>query len=365
MNGTKLDKKLFSRIMIILGIIVTIFIVIFIIKLITGNKLSYSDIEKKMIESAKNYYHENEDSLPNQNGGTTSITVDELVKADVIKPLNQLIKDKNVTCTGKITVSNNNGQYLYSPYLDCGDTYTTKTLASVLIDPNNLVSSGDGLYMLGDSYIYRGEKVNNYLSFAGKTWYILKIYGDGSIRILETTKRNKIVWDNRYNSDSKGNNGINNYSISRIKDSIDEIYNNPEEFSNKDKAYILNKTLCVGARSESDTINTGSIECSETFESAPLGLLQVNEYMLASIDSKCHSIKDRECTNYNYLAKIPHSFWTITKDSETTHKVYKISSSPFLTKASNSASILLTTTINGNVVYKSGDGSLEKPYTFN
>lgn len=48
--------------------------------------------------------------------------------------------------------------------------------------------SGQGLYVTeddyGDSYYYRGKVENNYLSFAGFIWRIVRINGDGSIRLI-------------------------------------------------------------------------------------------------------------------------------------------------------------------------------------
>ena len=48
--------------------------------------------------------------------------------------------------------------------------------------------SGKGLYVAeddyGDSYYYRGKVENNYLSFAGFIWRIVRINGDGSIRLI-------------------------------------------------------------------------------------------------------------------------------------------------------------------------------------
>lgn len=48
--------------------------------------------------------------------------------------------------------------------------------------------SGQGLYVTeddyGDSYYFRGKVENNYLSFAGFIWRIVRINGDGNIRVI-------------------------------------------------------------------------------------------------------------------------------------------------------------------------------------
>ena len=60
------------------------------------------------------------------------------------------------------------------------DRYTIQTLESNL--------SEQGLYKTtdnyGDSYYYRGKVTNNYVSFAGYIWRIIRINGDGSIRLM-------------------------------------------------------------------------------------------------------------------------------------------------------------------------------------
>ena len=60
------------------------------------------------------------------------------------------------------------------------DRYTTTTKESNLADT--------GIYKMeddyGDSYYYRGKVTNNYVSFAGYIWRIIRINGDGSIRLI-------------------------------------------------------------------------------------------------------------------------------------------------------------------------------------
>mgnify|MGYP004631573969 CR=1 FL=1 len=58
------------------------------------------------------------------------------------------------------------------------------------IAPNN--TETDGLYMAeddeGESYYYRGAVKNNYVSFAGFTWRIIRRNGDGSVRMIYSGK---------------------------------------------------------------------------------------------------------------------------------------------------------------------------------
>ncbi len=71
--------------------------------------------------------------------------------------------------------------------------------------PNSSTSEEDiknksGLYVAedddGDTYYFRGKIDNNYVSFAGKTWRIIRINGDGTVRIILDDN----IGNNAYNS---------------------------------------------------------------------------------------------------------------------------------------------------------------------
>lgn len=359
MNLKSLDKKLLMRMGIVIGSILVLFIVFFIFALIKGNKLDYNDIESRMITSAKNYYKDNSDLLPQVNNGVVSVSTETLVEKGYLKSLEQLVKDEDAKCSGEVSVTKNDDYFLYSATLDCGDYYKTSKLKDVIIN-ENLTTSGNGLYAYNGRYIFRGDNVNNYLSFAGKTWRIIGVNNDGTIRIIDTTKKDKIVWDDRYNSDRKENAGINDYRVSRLKDSLEAEYN---LFSDAEKSYMTKQNLCIGKRNSKQTNNDGSIECSDYIADQTIGLLQLNEYPLASLDSKCILPTDKNCTNYNYMTVLVSS-WTLTASAENTHKVYKISGSPFATSASSEAQLNIVININANVNYASGDGTSNNPYKF-
>ena len=66
------------------------------------------------------------------------------------------------------------------------------------IAPND--SETDGLYMAeddeGESYYYRGAVRNNYVSFAGFIWRIIRRNGDGSVRMIYSGKSVSDIGDN-------------------------------------------------------------------------------------------------------------------------------------------------------------------------
>ena len=361
MNLKNLDKDMIKKLGIILGSIVAIFVIFVFVKLIIGSRIEYSEVESRMIIAAKNYYKSNADKLPTVSGGKVSVSADTLIENGFLKDLTKLVKDKDAKCTGEVTVTNNNDLLFYSASLNCGKYYETRKLKNVLTE--NVVTSGNGIYNINGEYIFRGDNVNNFITFADRLWRIIKINDDGSIRIIDVTNYYETSWDDRYNSDLENYEGINDYRVSRLKEKLEEVYNNGE-LTDDQKSLIVNKNLCVGKRSIDETNNSGSVECSDVVENQPLLLPQPNEFALASLDSKCSKPSDPKCTNYNYMADLKHSTWSAIADSETSYKAFKINKSVFLSRTNNYSYITLVTTINPNVNYVSGDGTENNPYTF-
>ena len=107
-----------------------------------------------------------------------------------------------------------------------------------------------------------------------------------------------------------------------------------------------------------------SIECSElSEEEAPIRLLTVGEYLIASIDPNCNTIEDRGCTNYNYMHDLQQSFWTVTKSPKGSSYVYAISTSGvYETRASNSKQLRYVILLSPKTLYSSGSGLYDDPY---
>lgn len=364
-NLKKIDKKLMARIILVTTIIFVVVIAIIIIKLIIGNRMGYDRIEDKMIEAAKEYFSDDEKGIQKfKKIGEQEITVttDTLIDAGYLKNLDKLVPNKEVECKGKVVVKMNNNYPLYSPYLDCKDAYKSKTLAEIVTA--DVVENGSGLYKVGEEYVFRGEFVNNYVEFADKTWLILRVRENGNIRMIETTRREKIVWDDRYNLEITANTGINDFNVSRIKDYLIALYENDEEFTDYDRSYIAPSNLCIGKRSKDETINDGSVECSTVVENWLIGLIQANEFAIPSLDANCRKITDRSCNNYNYLTSLYSSYWSITPGSEHTDKVYRLNPDPYAASAASSASVRAVVEIDGNSIYVKGDGTEDNPYIF-
>lgn len=358
-----MDDKLKKIIIMVVGVFIVFILFLFLISS-CKSRLTPEKLETEIVNKVQNYYNTHEEELPGNNS-VIVLSINDLATRGIIKELDNLL-EKDTNCSGNITIENNNGYYMYSPSLSCTSptkTYITANLKETLLE--NVVTSGSGLYNLNNEYYFRGDNVNNYLIFDGIKWRITKINSDGSIRLLEDNRRQSVVWDNRYNSDKLSETGINNFINnglnSRMKDYLESIYNSEEVLSNNGKGYIKPTTLCIGKRSVEETNNTGSIECNETLENQYLGLIQINEFLLASLDPSCIKTTDISCTNYNYLANFINPYWTLTANSENNHQVYKISNNVTSSNASNNgmARLVINISENTNVT---GNGTEEDPY---
>jgi hypothetical protein len=347
--------------MIIFGVggVVVLLALILIIRLIIGTKLNYAKIEDKMVSATREYFNEEGNELP-LDGGIATVSYEDLVEAEKIKEITKYL-GKNAKCSGEVSVRAKNDSYLYIPYLDCGDSYKTTSLTNYILSNEMIVTEKDGLYNLYNEYVYRGEYVNNYVSFAGELWRILKIDKDSNVKLIEVeTNKRRSTWDDRYNDDVLSTVGINDYTISRIYKKIQDI---EKEYSANDLMLITPKNICIGKRFLSSSINDGSVECARVLENQVFGLLPINEWLNASVAPNCSSLQTHSCQNYNYLTEFKKDWWSLTATGEKTTQAYLIRGKNISAKiASLESNVRLTTYLNSDVIYVKGNGTKDNPY---
>lgn len=354
------DKKLW----IYLGVILAIALIGIIVSVITYNinnsNLSYTDIEKKLENAARKYYADNSNLLPKKDGGEVTIRDGKLSDEGYMKPMEKMIKD--ASCNGKVVVTLNNKKYKYTPYLDCGKEYQTKEMYK-RIKEEKIVEEGSGLYQNDTEYVYRGEEVNNYLKFDNKIFRILKVNEDNSIKLIldDSYTELEYTWDNRYNEEADYGYGYNVYEKSRLKEELDSVYKKDDFLTETGKEDLVPMNLCIGARGENESKTEKEIECSKTLDNQYIGTITAYEYMRASIDEKCTSALSQSCKNYNYLVS-DFSYWTLTADSVSSYNAYYVYGSLNETETSDRSSIRPVITISSDVMYKSGNGSVEHPF---
>lgn len=369
----KLDKKLKMLILGAIGIIVFLILIALLIYFIANRKVSFDTVETKMIEAAEKYYAANSNKLPQIEGNSTEVSLDTLVSEGYMKEVSKYVKDKNVSCTGRVTVTKSKETLNYSPYLNCGDQYKTTFLFEEL--KKDLVTSGDGLYEISltsvdDSgnktlkpfYVYRGDYVDNFISIEDKIWRVVKLDDRNNMMIIYNGTDLESIWDDRFNAEKNSDTGINDYELSRIRKNIEDIYNS-ETFSATFKNKLVKYNACVGKRSSSSIANDGSIECSKVLKDQYFALLATYDFMNASLDTTCKTLDDLQCSNYNYLSAYDRTWSFMTGDADTTHKIYKYSGN-ILSKgnARNNSRLRLVAYLNKNVSIISGSGTELDPY---
>ena len=352
-----------SVLYIIIGVLILIFIICLLIFVANRGKSkteSYSKVEDHMVSAAKSYYKKYVDSLPNIDGGSVSVSAETLIETSFLKPFSELIGE-GATCSGYVKVYRVNDDYSYFPYLNCSGEYESLTLSKKIT--SSIVSSGDGLYSYGDRYIYRGEYPNNYLKFNDKTWRIIGVNNDGSIKIIYADKKiDRNSWDDRFNSDKDSYYGINDFHVSRLLQYLNNVYDLNTYVSKSNKNLLVKHDWCVGKVSQDGALISSLNLCSDVYSDLYIGVVQIDDVLLPSLDSKCINIYDTECTNYNYFFSI-NSGWTLNASSDNTYTAF-ISNGGSISykRASNEGYVRPVINLNSNILYKSGTGTSDDPY---
>ncbi len=331
-------------------------------------KRSYSEVESIMLDASKKYMSVHEDSLPKDLNTSVSISVSDLIQEDMMKELNDYIKDDSVSCSGSVNVTKiTDGYYRYVPFLDCKDDYSTLKFVDYIKKNEPIVESSNGLYQLNNDLVFRGDNVNNYLSLGGRTYQIVKITND-EVAIILSEKSSSVIWDNRYNVDKKSTMGINDYDVSKVRESLNSLYDGSLVVNSKPlldenaKNILVTYSLEVGKRTDLDNDRTGTLEKAVIIENQYVGLLSFYDYMNASLDTHCTTTLSPACMNYNYLSNYQFKWWLGTATSSDSYRVYLIDKKPKLASASGFGYLRPVFHLAKDVIYVSGDGSLEKPY---
>lgn len=353
-----------SMIYILVGVVILFLIIILLIFLVNkkDKKVSkFSEIETNLVTAAKKYYEKNPEQLPQIEGNNISIDAEKLIENSFLKPFSEMV-DENVQCTGTVKVYKNAESYSYFPYLNCGQNYKSTRLSEKIIE-DNLVTTGNGLYKTDNEYRFRGEYPNNYIKFDKNTWRIIKINEDNTINmVLIEKKPEKSEWDDRYNNDYSGYTGKNEFKISRMYDYLKESYEENKYVSEENKNLLTKNKLCIGKISEEETLISQMNTCSETYDDLYIGLVTAKDILEPSLDENCKTTYDISCTNYNYFNTLEIG-WTLNASSQKSSRVFTASRGAIIAKeASNNNTIRPVININGDVLYKSGNGTEETPY---
>lgn len=170
----------------------------------------------------------------------------------------------------------------------------------------------------GDTYYFRGDVENNYVMFADYLWRIVRVNGDGGVRLILDEDLESLV----YNANTLDDNRTDYYTLASFKDSsikeyLDEWFNN--KLSNY-SAYIQESKFCDDLSIEEEENNTifyssydrlitkeePSLVCKGETYKANVGLLTADEVLFAG------AYRTDNAKVYLYKEDIALNWWTST-----------------------------------------------------
>ena len=332
-----------------------------------GKAGSYARMEENFKKATTRFLNNRPDLLPKEEGKIVRIQMDAVYTEKQMKNIT-VVDDSSVRCDGYANVSyrlNSDDEKVYRvvPHIKCGDKYETEDLYVHILKTEELSNGQDGLYKVGEDYIFKGQNPNNYLKIGENLYRILSIDSEGYIKLISADKLYlSSIWDNRYNVKTGKYSGINDYSVSRIRDAIvDYYYDDTEYYKSTDRSVFVKHSYCVGKRSKDNRLITNTEECSETMDDDYVSLPLIYDYFIASTDENCKTIDDLACNNYNYLTSY-RTFYTSTGTAEHSDLVYAVGENVITSKLDRDRKVALITFI-ANVSYASGKGTQSNPYT--
>ena len=366
-------KKLDKKFLIIAGciILIPIFVIVFlaIIQGCSGGTVTHKKYEDKMVSAAQKYFND-KNKLPKGEAELVTVELSELVEEGYIKSTENLLEDS--TCSGEVSVRRNgssvevNGEGFlnYTVTLTC-DKYNTIHLVDKLKE--EVVTAESGLYQVGEDYVFKGDKVNNYINIFDVSYRIMSIDKNNIIKLVksepEITSR---IWDNKFNVEVNHSYGKNIYKDSVILTYLLNDYENAKKISKNTKKHLVAYDVCIGKRSSNDHSINKTLDCSEVLEKQVISLMNVSDFAMASADPDCNSTVSRACKNYNYLSRIATSTWTLNTVSENTYGAFFISDGLAEHQNANSYNEYnIIIYIDGNELYTSGEGTASNPYIIN
>ena len=343
---------------------------------------------------------------------------------------------ESLSCTNSQSASYDKatGKLIITPTKDttCTVKFKKKTVSSILLASNTIITStpdfskgeppasgtntGSGLYKTADdygtSYYFRGAIDNNYVSFAGMIWRIVRINGDGTIRLI----LNQNAGNSAFSSINKEANGVgytydNASACTKSSPCISSFNSSSSTFSNnktvtnstikstlenwyKNNLASYDSKIALGSycNDTTNTTNGGpiifgpynrlssakpSLLCDDTsvlyggYYKLKVGLMTVDEAIYAGLSEEVASDK----TNYLYYKNSDYYSWyTMSPSNFNVYNsfMYVIDGMRFnvdkhIINNSSVTSFEFSTrpviNLNSNVDITGGDGTSSNPYT--
>ena len=176
---------------------------------------------------------------------------------------------------------------------------------------------------------------NNYVWFDGFLWRIMGKNADGSIRMITEENVTAIPWG--------ASNTAQDYDNSYVNDWLNNYFYPKLE----DKDLLVNQTWCSETTMDTTSVRT---RCTNNLSNvqSPVGLLSIDEYNLASVDS-------------NYLEN-SQSFWTLTPNSASDAWHVHSGGTVSTHRVPIAYGVRPVVSMKSDVTITGGDGTLTDPY---
>ena len=251
-------------------------------------------------------------------------------------------------------------EYFYMTLLNQNEVVEAATSvgSEVATTSEGLIASSDDD---GATYYFRGAVTNNYVTFAGLTWRIVRINGDGSVRLILDDIADTLA---NYNSDMED---FEDTSHTDLFTSLQSFYDS--NLSNYD-SYIANTRFCSEVGKTDTTYNAytrivtneiPTFNCLGERFTSKIGLLTVDEVVFAG-----GLYGEENSEYYLYNEAIDNLWWTLSLSKEDNDTFY-----PFLVNETGeivdniSGSLYRgfrpVISLNRNVLV-SGSGTIDDPY---
>ena len=218
----------------------------------------------------------------------------------------------------------------------------------------------------GNTYYFRGNVINNYVSFANKTWRIVRINGDGTVRLILD---DQVMASGIYNSQLEKEKWkeLNLYTNTNVYNVLIDWYK--ENLSDFD-SYIATSKFCVDMSKEGEDLanyfrinlaNSPTFNCLGTKNNIKIGLLTIDEVIYAGAN-----INSNNQNYYLYNPNNKNAWWVMSSAKEGIEGIYYYEITKdggVLSDSTGEKAKYLRPVINLNKDVKMvGTGSIDDPY---
>ena len=280
------------------------------------------------------------------------LIIDNPDKDDVSFELELQKSDQNDSIFSQVILNNNSVE----------KEPKTKVAEALSVTEEGLIADVDDN---GNTYYFRGSSTKNYVTFADKTWRIVRINGNGTVKLVLDSAVSSTSFYKEGTTDRLEN--VKKITNLPVNNALKDWYN--ENLKDYDD-YIYTYNFCVDTTKEEgnlsnylrvNLVNKPTFNCLGTKNSLKVGLLTIDEIIYAGA-------KIGDANNYFYLynGDITSSSWTLSPAKDAVEGLYfyeLAQNGGILLNSTGESTKSLRPVINiKKDIEVTGEGTKEKPY---